>query len=125
MNKPIVVALSVLAVFFSATAVASPRVQVAHAQYGVGGSPVAAATPAQLQECQQLGIDKSVCTENAILAKRRIMAVQNNVNNPDKGSGTNYFQGNETWVYIGILAAIFGGVAAAFFFKGRGATPPS
>jgi hypothetical protein len=123
MNKPIVVALSVLAVFFSATAVSS--VQVAHAQYGVGGSPVSAATPAQLQECQTLGIDKTQCTENAILAKRRIIAVQNNVNNPDKGSGTNYFQGNETWVYIGVLAAIFGGVAAAFFFKGRGATPPS
>jgi hypothetical protein len=123
MNKPIVVALSVLAVFFSATAVSA--LPVAHAQYGVGGSPVAGATPAQLQECQTLGIAKSECTENAILAKRRIIAVQNNVDNPDKGSGTNYFSGNETWVYIGVLGAIFGGVAAAFFFRGRGATPPS
>lgn len=122
MNKPIVVALSVLAVFFSATAAA---VMPAYAQYGVGGSPVAGATEAQLEECEQLGIARSECTENAILAKRRITAVQDNVNNPDKGSGTNYFSGNETWVYIGILGAIFGGVAAAFFFRGRGATPPS
>lgn len=122
MNKPIVVALSVLAVFFSATAAA---VMPAYAQYGVEGSPVAGASPAQLEECEDLGIAKSECTENAILAKRRIIAVQDNVNNPDKGSGTNYFSGNETWVYIGILGAIFGGVAAAFFFRGRGATPPS
>lgn len=123
MNKPIVVALSVLAVFFSATAVST--LPAAHAQYGVGGSPVAGATPAQLQECQTLNIVKSECTENAILAKRRIVAVQENVNNKDRGSGTNYFSGNETWVYIGVLGAIFGGVAAAFFFKGRGGTPPS
>jgi len=26
-------------------------------------------------------------------------------------------------VFIGVLAAIFGGVAAAFFIKGRGAKP--
>jgi hypothetical protein len=26
-------------------------------------------------------------------------------------------------VFIGVLAAIFGGVAAAFFLKGRGAKP--
>jgi hypothetical protein len=122
MNKPIVVALSVLAVFFSATAAA---VMPAYAQYGVEGSPVAGASPAQLEECEDLGIARSECNENAILAKRRIIAVQDNVNNPDKGSGTNYFSGNETWVYIGILGAIFGGVAAAFFFRGRGATPPS
>ena len=122
MNKPIVVAVSVLAVFFSATAVA---VMPAYAQYGVGGSVIGAPTEAQLQECEDLGIDRAICTENQIAAKRRIIAVQNNVDNPDKGSGTNYFSGNETWVYIGVLAAIFGGVAAAFFFRGRGATPPS
>jgi hypothetical protein len=28
-------------------------------------------------------------------------------------------------VFIGVLGAIFGGVAAAFFFKGRGAKPIS
>jgi hypothetical protein len=28
-------------------------------------------------------------------------------------------------VFIGVLGAIFGGVAAAFFFKGRGAKPVS
>jgi hypothetical protein len=122
MNKPIVVAVSVLAVFFSATAAA---VMPAYAQYGTSGTVIGAPTEAQLQECEDLGIDRAICTENQIAAKRRIIAVQNNVDNPDKGSGTNYFSGNETWVYIGILSAIFGGVAAAFFFRGRGATPPS
>lgn len=122
MNKPIVVALSVLAVFFSATAASAVP---AYAQYGVGGSVVGAPTEAQLQECEDLGINRSECTENQIIAKRRIIAVQNSANDPDRGSGTNYFSGNETWVYIGVLAVIFGGVAAAFFFRGRGATPPS
>jgi hypothetical protein len=122
MNKPILVALSVLAVFFSATAAAA---MPAYAQYGVGGSVIGAPTEAQLERCEELGIDRAICTENQIAAKERITAVQDNLNNPDKGSGTNYFSGNDTWVYIGILGAIFGGVAAAFFFRGRGATPPS
>lgn len=124
MNKPIIVAMAVLAVFFSATAVSVPVLPAAHAQYGVEGSPVAGATPAQQQECEQYGIPKSECTENAILAKRRLTYAQEN---PSTGSGTPMLstQEGQTWVFIGVLAAIFGGVAAAFFFKGRGATPPS
>lgn len=123
MNKPIIVALAILAVF-SATAVSVPVLPAAHAQYGVGGSPVAGATEEQLAECEQYGINKSECTENAILAKRRLTYAQDN---PSTGSGTPMLstQEGQTWVFIGVLAAIFGGVAAAFFFRGRGATPPS
>ncbi|MEM2141135.1 MAG: hypothetical protein QXJ74_06645 [Nitrososphaera sp.] len=122
MNKPIIVAMAVLAVFFSATAVSV--MPAAYAQYGVEGSPVAGATEEQLAECEQYGIAKSECTENAILAKRRLIYAQDN---PSTGSGTPMLstQEGQTWVFIGVLAAIFGGVAAAFFFRGRGATPPS
>ncbi|HEX9677685.1 hypothetical protein [Nitrososphaera sp.] len=124
MNKPIIMAMAVLAVFFSATAVSVPVLPAAHAQYGVGGSPVAGASPEQLLECEQYDIPKANCTENAILAKRRLIYAQEN---PSTGSGTSMLSTNagQTWVFIGVLAAIFGGVAAAFFFKGRGATPPS
>jgi hypothetical protein len=85
---------------------------------------VAGASPEQLLECEQYDIPKANCTENAILAKRRLIYAQEN---PSTGSGTSMLSTNagQTWVFIGVLAAIFGGVAAAFFFKGRGATPPS
>jgi hypothetical protein len=121
MNKPIIVAMAMVAVFFSATAVSMPA---AHAQYGVEGSPVAGATEEQLAECEQYGIARAECTENALLAKRRLIYAQDN---PSTGSGTPMLstQEGQTWVFIGVLAAIFGGVAAAFFFRGRGATPPS
>ncbi len=124
MNKPIIVAMAVLAVFFSATAVSVPVLPAAHAQYGVEGSPVAGATQEQLEECEQYGIARAECTENALLAKRRLIYAQEN---PSTGSGTPMLstQEGQTWVFIGVLAAIFGGVAAAFFFRGRGATPPS
>ena len=124
MNKPIIVAMAVLAVFFSATAVSVPVLPAAHAQYGVSGSPVAGATPEQQAECKQYGIAMSECTENALLAKRRLIYANDN---PSTGSGTPMLstQEGQTWVFIGVLAAIFGGVAAAFFFRGRGATPPS
>jgi hypothetical protein len=45
--------------------------------------------------------------------------------NPSTGSGTSFIstETGTTAAFIGILGAIFGGVAAAFFFKGRGAKP--
>ncbi len=124
MNKPIIVAMAVLAVFFSATAVSVPVLPAAYAQYGVEGSPVAGATEEQIAECDQYGIPRAECTENAILAKRRLIYAQEN---PSTGSGTSMLStdAGSTWLYIGVLAAIFGGVAAAFFFRGRGHTPPT
>jgi hypothetical protein len=120
MNKPILVAMAVLGVFFSATAAS---VQLAHAQYG-GIDATVGATPEQLAECEQLDIPRAVCYENNIIAKKRLIAAQES---PSTGSGTPMLstQEGQTWVFIGVLAAIFGGVAAAFFFRGRGATPPS
>lgn len=118
MNKPAIVALAVVALLSAAVA----SIPVAYAQYG---SQQAGISQAQLDRCAELDIDKTVCSESTILQKEKFENIQNNLDNPDKGSGTNYFSGNETYVYIGILAAIFGGVAAMFFIKGRGGSPPS
>lgn len=46
----------------------------ASAQY-VSSTP-ASPSPAQLEECERLGIDPENCTENAILAKQRLMQAQ-------------------------------------------------
>src|SRR5687768_16848220 len=45
------------------------------AQYFSGNND-AQPTPAQLEECEKLGIEPSDCTENSILAKKRLMAAQ-------------------------------------------------
>ena len=113
MNKPILLmALSTLAVF----AAAEVAVPAAFAQYGGGAQT---ATPAQLQECQQLGIAQGECNDTTILAKRRLLAAQAN---PSTGSGTPMLstESGQMIIFIAVLGVIFGGVAAAFFLKGRG-----
>jgi len=118
MNKPTMMATGVMAALFAVVVVSStPQ---AFAQYfGGGGEPL---TKEQQDFCAKYAVDP--CTQNNILAKERVLGAQTTAygNNPE-GSGTPYFQGAETFAVIGILGAIFGGVAAAFFFKGRGAKP--
>jgi hypothetical protein len=120
MNKPTFVVLGMMAALF--TAVGAGSAPQAFAQYFGGGSE--ALTQEQLDYCEQYEINP--CTQNNILAKERVLGAQNTQygNNPE-GSGTPYLKGLETWGVIGALAAIFGGVAAAFFFKGRGAKQAS
>jgi hypothetical protein len=115
MNMPIMAALSALAVLTS-------TMGVAYAQYGGTGGSVGTASPEQLQECEQLGVPRENCNDVTILAKKRLTAAQEN---PATGSGTPMLstESGQMTVFIGVLAAIFGGVAAAFFFKGRGARP--
>ena len=115
MNMPIIAALSALAVLTS-------MMGVAYAQYGGTGGSVGTASPEQLQECEQLGVPRENCNDVTILAKKRLTAAQEN---PATGSGTPMLstESGQMTVFIGVLAAIFGGVAAAFFFKGRGARP--
>ncbi len=115
MNMPIIAALSALAMLTSTTS-------VVYAQYGGAGGSVGTASPEQLQECEQLGIPRENCNDVTILAKKRLTAAQEN---PATGSGTPMLstESGQMTVFIGVLAAIFGGVAAAFFFKGRGARP--
>lgn len=124
MNKPIIMmALAAVAVF-TAAEIAIPA---AFAQYGGDQTPAPSGsqattnvTPQQLKTCQQLGIAQSECNDNTILAKRRLTTAEAN---PSTGSGTPMFatQGGQLIIFIIVLGVIFGGVAAVFFFKGRGA----
>jgi hypothetical protein len=120
MNKPIIATIAALIVFSSTTGVAFGQ-----GFYGGGqqqGGSIGTATPEQLQQCEQLGIPAGNCSDVTILAKQRLTAAQEN---PATGSGTPMLstESGQMTVFIGVLAAIFGGVAAAFFFKGRGAKP--
>lgn len=101
----------------------SGSAQQAHAQYGVGGSVTGAPSEEQLQKCDAYEIPRAQCNENTILAKERWTYAKES---SEKGSGTSMFSTDEgqTWAFIGILSAVFGGVAAAFFVKGRGKTAP-
>jgi hypothetical protein len=115
MNKPIIAALAALAVLTS-------TMGVAYAQYGGTGGSTGTASPEQLRECEQLGVLRENCSDVTILAKKRLTAAQEN---PSTGSGTPMLstESGQMTVFIGVLAAIFGGVAAMFFLKGRGARP--
>ena len=117
MNKPIITALAAIAVLTSTT-----MGGFAYAQYTGGGASVGSATPEQLQRCEQIGIPRENCNDVTILAKERLTAAQEN---PATGSGTPMLSttSGQLIVFIGVLGAIFGGVAAAFFFRGRGAKP--
>ena len=115
MNKPIIAALAALAVLTS-------TMSVAYAQYGGTGGTTGSASPEQLRECEQLGVLRENCSDVTILAKKRLTAAQEN---PATGSGTAMLstESGSLVVFVGVLAAIFGGVAAAFFLRGRGARP--
>ncbi|AFU60166.1 hypothetical protein Ngar_c32500 [Candidatus Nitrososphaera gargensis Ga9.2] len=94
----------------------------ASAQYGGSGAAGGQVTQEQLARCEELGIERSQCTDVNILARERLTAAQEN---PSSGSGTPMLstETGQMAVFIGILGAIFGGVAAIFFFKGRGSKP--
>lgn len=116
MNKPTFMVIGMMAALF--TAVGMGSTPQAFAQYFGGDS--AALTQDQLDKCATYNINP--CTQNGILAKERLIAAQQN---PSTGSGTSMLstETGTTAAFIGILGAIFGGVAAMFFIKGRGAKP--
>ena len=99
MNKLIVMAVAALVVLLG-SAFALPAIQIATAQYGGGGT-----TGGNIEE--QLKLAKAKITESHAAG-----AYGSGV----PMLGTNI---NETTIFIGILVAIFGGVAAAFFIKSR------
>lgn len=89
--------------------------QQSYAQYG-DGIPVGSAgiSDETLKKCQELGIDRTACTEANVLLKERGNLVGG-------GSGTGFFkEAGEMTTIIAVLGAIFGGVAGAFFLMGRG-----
>ena len=112
-----------IAVIVAAILTSLVSVQQSYAQYETGSGT---ASREQLQKCADLGIDRNQCNDVTILAKERLQYAQKTTygNNPD-GSGTPYFGGAEMFVVIGILGAIFGGVALAFYLMGRKTKVPA
>jgi hypothetical protein len=101
MEKPIVVAIIAI-VFLAGSVFIIPAIfQATYAQYTGGGG----SSPGGIEE--QLN-----------LAKEKISNAQSQ---GAYGSGTAMLGTNisETVIFIGILGAIFGGVAAAFFIRSR------
>ncbi len=88
-------------------------VQQSYAQYVDGGAGV---TPEILQRCEQLKIPRTQCTEYTVLQAERIEIAKSG-----EGSGTSMLatESGQMVVFIGILGAIFGSVAGAFFMMGR------
>src|SRR5437588_5664631 len=109
MNKPIIVALTALAVL-GVTVIGT--VPSARAQYGVQGNPTTAPSQAQLDECASYSppIPKEQCNEQAILAHRKVIDAQGTTGygNQAVGSGTPYFASSNFIVFVGVLGAIFG-----------------
>ena len=113
MKKSVVYGLGLIAVLGLGTVAAYP----AYGQY-LGGGGVQTATPEQLEECKQLGIPEFTCTEQTILAKKRLTAAGQA---GAYGSGTPMLGTTfgDLGILVGALGAIFGGVAAAFFAMSR------
>ena len=90
--------------------------QQSYAQYG-DGIPVGSVGISQdtLEKCIALDIDRTQCTESNVLLKERGNLVGG-------GSGTSFIaqEAGQMVTIIGVLGAIFGGVAAAFFLMGKG-----
>jgi len=98
MNKPIVIGATILALF-----VASTFLPMAAAQYGGSSGTGGSAGSATLEEQLEL-------------AKARMKAVEEN---PATGSGTPYLDATGVVGASIIVGAVFGGIAIAFFVRGR------
>jgi len=97
--------------------------QQSYAQYvdNSGGS-TATTTKEQLAKCDQLGINRGNCNDNTILAAEKVQsAAKTTYGNAPEGSGTSWLAGGlgQMVGFIGILGAIFGSIAGAFFVMGR------
>ena len=91
--------------------------QSSFGQYGdAGGTGASAET---LEDCKRLEIPATQCNEYTVLQAERIVVAKTG-----GGSGTPMLP-TETGplvMFIGVIAGVFGGVAGAFFVKGRKAT---
>jgi hypothetical protein len=102
-----------IVVAIAAGILAATSVQQSYAQYGDSGTGVTAET---LQKCEQLNIPRTQCNEYTVLQAERIELAKTG-----DGSGTSMLatETGQMVVFIGILGAIFGGVAGAFYAMGR------
>jgi hypothetical protein len=99
----------------------------AHAQYGDGlpMSPAGSAvTGEMLERCSELGISRVQCSDASILQAGRVELAENSV---EKGSGTSMIttELGQMALFIGVLSAAFGGIAGAFYLKGRARQVPA
>ena len=123
MNKPIILVVAGLALVVS---LSLRFTHVARAQYGVTGNPTTAPSADEIQFCKDHSIPASECYENNVIAMKRLLAAQTTTyGNAATGSGVPMLatQGGQLAIFVGALGAIFGGVAAMFFIKGRGSKP--
>ena len=98
---------------------AALSVQQAHAQYGdslpmaPGGTGV---SEEMLQRCAVLGISRAQCNDVTLLQAERMEIAKSG-----DGSGTSMLatETGQMAVFIGVLGAVFGGVAGAFYMMGR------
>jgi hypothetical protein len=100
---------------------AALSVQQAHAQYGDGVpmSPSGSAvTGEMLERCAELGISRVQCSDASILQAERVEIV---TSSQEKGSGTSMIttELGQMAAFIGVIGAAFGGIAGAFYLKGR------
>ena len=86
--------------------------QPSHAQYGGTGVGVSEET---LQKCKDLDIPTAQCSESMVLLKQRMDLTTG------KGSGTPMLatETGQMILFIGLLGAIFGSVAAGFIVMGK------
>ena len=78
---------------------------------------VGGVTNATLAKCAQLNITRAQCSDSSILLKERVPIAHESLT---KGSGVGFLtQAGQLVLFIGVLGAIFGGVAAAFFISGK------
>lgn len=100
---------------------AALSVQQAYAQYG-DGLPMSpsgnAVTDEMLERCSDLGISRVQCSDASILQAERVELAENSI---EKGSGTSMIttEIGQMAAFIGVIGAVFGGIAGAFYLKGR------
>lgn len=116
MNRILVYGLSLIVVLGAAVSITAVSIP-AFAQY-LGGGGAQSATPEQIKECKNLGIPEITCTEQQILAKKRLLNAQQA---GAYGSGTPMFSKGfgEMGAFVAVIGVIGLGVAAAFFAMSR------
>jgi hypothetical protein len=89
--------------------------QQSYAQYGDGGTVASETT---LQRCAALDVPRAQCNDVAVLQAERMQLA---LNSEERGSGTSMIatELGQMVLFIGVLGAIFGGVAGAFYVIGR------
>lgn len=86
-----------------------------YAQYGNSGTGVSEET---LQRCAELDIPRAQCNDTTVLQAERMQLV---LKSEEKGSGTSMIATGlgQMVIFIGVLGAVFGGVAGVFYVMGR------